>query len=96
MLWFHFAEIDPSISRPNERVFDILVNDAVVFRYVDVFDKVGKFAAYDLQHTARNLSNATLSITLRPLVGIPLICGIENYALLHKDASTNRNDGMSF
>ena len=94
MLWFHFAEIDPNISRPKERVFDILVNDEAVFHYVDIFDQVGKFAAYDLQYIARNLSNATLSIELRPQVGIPLICGVENYALLHKDASTDHNDGM--
>lgn len=92
MVWFHFAEIDPKITAARERVFDLQINDEVVFRSVDIFREVGKFAAYDLQFTARNLTNATLSIKLVPQVGSPLICGLENYALLRRDVSTDPSE----
>lgn len=92
MLWFHFAEIDPKVSAAKERVFDIQINDKAIFPNVDIFKAVGKFSAYDLQFTARNLTNATLSIKLVPRVGVPLICGLENYALLQRDVSTDPND----
>eukprot|EP00249_Psilotum_nudum_P012856 c24008_g1_i1 orf=962-2881(-) len=89
MLWFHFAEIDSRINGQRQRIFDITVNDKVVFSNVDIFREVGKFTAYDLQYIARNLTNSTISIKLVPTIGSPVICGIENYALLPRDLSTD-------
>ncbi|KAI5060277.1 hypothetical protein GOP47_0024697 [Adiantum capillus-veneris] len=91
LLWFHFAEIDPKVTAARERVFDIHINDKVISN-VDIYGEVGKYSAYDIQFTARNLTNATLSVKLVPRVGSPLICGLENYALLQRDVSTDLSD----
>ncbi|WCJ24587.1 Di-glucose binding protein with Leucine-rich repeat domain [Euphorbia peplus] len=87
LLWFHFAEIDSSVSKIGQRVFDVLVNDKNVSR-VDIFAKVGSLAAYSLPYTVHNLSSAGLTVKLVPVVGAPLISGIENYALIPNDIST--------
>ncbi|KAH7427350.1 hypothetical protein KP509_10G040400 [Ceratopteris richardii] len=92
MLWFHFAEIDPKISASRQRVFDIVVSGKIVFHNVDIYKEVGNYAVYDLQFTARNLTNATLSVKLVPHTGAPLISGLENYALLPKEVPTDPID----
>ncbi|KAL3644639.1 hypothetical protein CASFOL_009819 [Castilleja foliolosa] len=90
LLWFHFAEIDVSVTRAGQRVFDVLVNDKNVSR-VDVFKEVGGFAAYDLSYVVSNLSSTTLSVRLEPVVGAPVICGLENYAIVPVDIRTEPN-----
>ncbi|GFP96626.1 probable LRR receptor-like serine/threonine-protein kinase at1g51880 [Phtheirospermum japonicum] len=90
LLWFHFAEIDVSVTRAGQRVFDVLVNDESV-RRVDVFKEVGGFAAYDWSFVVRNLSSTTLSVRLEPVVGAPVICGLENYAIVPVDLRTEPN-----
>ncbi|KAF2311197.1 hypothetical protein GH714_020084 [Hevea brasiliensis] len=87
LLWFHFAEIDSSVTKKGQRVFDMLVNDKNVSR-VDIYAQVGSFAAYSLQYTVHNLSSTELTVKLMPVVGVPLISGIENYALVPNDIST--------
>ncbi|KAK8615477.1 hypothetical protein V6N13_017064 [Hibiscus sabdariffa] len=87
LLWFHFAEIDSSVKKAGERVFDVLVNDKNVSR-VDIFKETGSFAAYTLNYTVKNLSNYVLSVKLLPVAGAPLICGLENYAMVPADLAT--------
>ncbi|KAH9312737.1 hypothetical protein KI387_027772, partial [Taxus chinensis] len=87
MLWFHFAEIDPSINAPGQRVFDIIVNDINVHQ-IDIFKEVGSFTAFRWQHTAHNLTKSTISIKLVAVHGTPLINGVENYALIPMDLAT--------
>ncbi|KAK6116369.1 hypothetical protein DH2020_049831 [Rehmannia glutinosa] len=87
LLWFHFAEIDVSVTKAGQRVFDVLVNGENVSR-VDVFKEVGVFAAYDWSYVVKNLSSTTLSVRLEPVVGAPVICGLENYAIVPFDLKT--------
>ncbi|KAF9618254.1 hypothetical protein IFM89_000889, partial [Coptis chinensis] len=87
LVWFHFAEIDSSVSGVGERVFDILINQRNVSR-VDIFKQVGSYAAFSWHYTVKNLSSIFLNVKLVPVVGHPLICGLENYALVPKDLST--------
>ncbi|KAJ8774641.1 hypothetical protein K2173_017087 [Erythroxylum novogranatense] len=87
LLWFHFAEIDSSVTKTGQRVFDVWVNEKNVSR-VDIYSQVGSFAAYSFHYTAHNLSNTVLNVKLLPVVGAPLISGIENYALVPNDIST--------
>ncbi|XP_057765707.1 receptor-like protein 4 [Salvia miltiorrhiza] len=87
LLWFHFAEIDVSVSKAGQRVFDVIVNEENVSR-VDVFDKVGGFAAYDFSYVVKNLSNTLLTVRLESVVGAPIICGLENYAIVPVDLKT--------
>ncbi|KAM7271080.1 hypothetical protein ACFE04_030294 [Oxalis oulophora] len=87
LLWFHFAEIDSSVTKPGQRVFDILVNDKNVTR-IDIVKNVGSFAAYDWSYVVKNLSSTTLIVQFVPVVGSVLVSGIENYALVPADLST--------
>ncbi|KAK4423604.1 putative LRR receptor-like serine/threonine-protein kinase [Sesamum alatum] len=87
LLWFHFAEIDVSVTTAGQRVFDVIVNAEKV-RRVDVYKEVGGFAAYDWSYVVKNLSSTTLSVRLESVVGAPLICGLENYAILPVDLKT--------
>ncbi|MBA0613268.1 hypothetical protein Godav_013738, partial [Gossypium davidsonii] len=87
LVWFHFAEIDSTVKKAGERVFDVLVNDKNVSR-VDIFKEVGSFAAYSLNYTEKNLSSSVLNVKLSPVAGAPLICGLENYAMVPADLAT--------
>ncbi|KAL0296765.1 UNVERIFIED_CONTAM: putative LRR receptor-like serine/threonine-protein kinase [Sesamum radiatum] len=87
LLWFHFAEIDVSVTSAGQRVFDVMVNGEKV-RSVDVYKEVGGFAAYDWSYVVKNLSSTTLSVRLESVVGAPLICGLENYAIVPVDLKT--------
>ncbi|KAB5538243.1 hypothetical protein DKX38_015776 [Salix brachista] len=87
LLWFHFAEIDSRVKQKADRVFDVVVNEKNVKR-VDVFEEVGSFAAYSWSYTVHNLSSSVLTVKFVPVVGAPIISGIENYALVPNDLST--------
>ncbi|KAA8532740.1 hypothetical protein F0562_032773 [Nyssa sinensis] len=87
LLWFHFAEIESSVTRPGQRVFDVLINDNNVTR-IDIYNQVGSFAAYNWQYTVKNLSTPILSVKLLSVVGAPIISGLENYAIIPADLST--------
>ncbi|KAL0430092.1 UNVERIFIED_CONTAM: Receptor-like protein 4, partial [Sesamum radiatum] len=87
LLWFHFAEIDVSVTKAGQRVFDVMVNGENVSR-VDVYKEVGGFAAYDWSYVVKNLSSTTLNVRLESLVGAPIICGLENYAIVPVDLKT--------
>ncbi|KAJ7527161.1 hypothetical protein O6H91_16G039600 [Diphasiastrum complanatum] len=95
MIWFHFAEIDPGVSGPGERVFNISLNDQVVFPNVDIFKEVGKFAALDLKYIVKNLTGSIINITLSPVFGSPLLSAVENYAILHMNLATDRTEVMA-
>ncbi|KAL8268871.1 hypothetical protein R6Q59_002669 [Mikania micrantha] len=87
LVWLHFAEIDVSVNRKGKRVFDVTINDEKVKR-IDIFKEVGGFTAFSYRYIARNLSSNTLSIKLVHVVGSPLICGLENYAIVPADIMT--------
>ncbi|XP_050117052.1 receptor-like protein 4 [Malus sylvestris] len=87
LLWFHFAEIDSSVTRAGQRVFDILIDGKNVKR-IDIFKEVGSFAAYSWNYTVKNLSSNALSVKLQNVVGAVLISGLENYALVPADVAT--------
>ncbi|XP_044491147.1 receptor-like protein 4 [Mangifera indica] len=87
LLWFHFAEIDSSVTKAEQRVFDVMVNDKNVSR-VDIVKQVGTLAACSMYYVAKNLSSTRLSVKLVPVVGAVLISGLENYAIVPADLST--------
>ena len=92
LVWLHFAEIEERVRRVGERVFDVYINDDNLTR-VDIYKQVGGFAAFTWHHTVKNLSSSVLSVKLVGVVGAPLICGIENYALVPSDPSTVPEQG---
>ncbi|CAI9756097.1 unnamed protein product [Fraxinus pennsylvanica] len=88
LLWCHFAEIDVNGNKAGQRVFDVFVNGENVSR-VDVYKQVGGFASYDWSYVVRNLSTTTLSVRLEAVVGVPIICGLKNYAIVPVDLNTS-------
>ncbi|CAJ1976691.1 unnamed protein product [Sphenostylis stenocarpa] len=86
-VWLHFAEIDSSVKKAGERVFDVLINGDNVAR-VDIYKQVGGFSALTLNYTIKNLSSDVLTLKFVPAVGAPLISAVENYALVPIDPST--------
>ncbi|KAF5751945.1 hypothetical protein HS088_TW02G00964 [Tripterygium wilfordii] len=87
LVWFHFAEIDSSVTKAGQRVFDVEVNQKSVTR-IDIFKEVGGFAAYNWHYTVKNLSSSVLEVKLLPVVGAPLLSGLENFALVPSALST--------
>lgn len=93
LLWFHFAEIDTSVNGAGKRVFDVVINGNNVTR-IDVYKRVGAFAADNWHYVAKNLSNTALTVKLVPVVGAPILSGLENYALVPADLSTVPDQGI--
>ncbi|RVW65078.1 putative LRR receptor-like serine/threonine-protein kinase [Vitis vinifera] len=87
LLWFHFAEIDASVNAAGKRVFEVVINGNNVTR-IDVYQRVGGFAADNWHYVVKNLSNTLLTVKLVPVVGAPILSGLENYALIPADLST--------
>lgn len=92
LLWFHFAEIDSTVTKAGQRVFDIVINDKNVTR-VDIYKEVGPFRAYTWPYTVKNLSSTILSVKLVTVAGAALISGLENYALVPVDVATLPEQG---
>ncbi|KNA14185.1 hypothetical protein SOVF_109870 [Spinacia oleracea] len=87
LLWFHFAEISSTVIKGGQRVFDVLVNGVSVNR-IDVFKAVGGFKAYNWHYVAKNLSSTSLNLKLVPVVGEPILSGLETYAIVPNDLAT--------
>ncbi|KAG0461660.1 hypothetical protein HPP92_021957 [Vanilla planifolia] len=87
MVWFHFAEIDSGVNAAGKRIFDIVINGKNVVR-IDIFKAVGGFTAFDWHYIVKNLTTTPLSLKLVPVVGKPIICGIENYAMVPLDLTS--------
>ncbi|KAJ3694455.1 hypothetical protein LUZ60_009935 [Juncus effusus] len=88
MIWFHFAEIDISVTSAGQRVFDIAISGENVTR-IDIYKEVGGFTAFKWFYKLENLTSTVLSIQLVPVVGQPIFCGIENYAMTPLDMATD-------
>ena len=73
-------------------MFDVLVNGNNVNR-IDIYKEVGGFAAYTWNYSVKNLSSIVLTVRLVPVVGSPVISGLENYALVPADLSTVPGQG---
>ncbi|WOL02825.1 putative LRR receptor-like serine/threonine-protein kinase [Canna indica] len=87
MVWFHFAEIDSGVNSAGKRVFDVVI-DGVNATRIDIYKEVGGFTAFKWNYIVDNLTSTTLVVTLVPVAGKPIICGLENYAMVPLDLAT--------
>lgn len=90
MVWLHFAEIDAGIGSPGHRVFDVMLAGKNVTR-IDIFKQVGGFTAFKWTYIVENLTSSTMSVKLVPVVGRPILCGLENYAMVPLETRTVPN-----
>jgi hypothetical protein len=95
MLWLHFAEIDAGIGGPGQRVFDVMVDRNNVTR-IDIFKHVGGFTAFKWTYIVENLTSSTMTVKLVPVVGRPILCGLENYAMVPLEMRTVPSQGDAF
>ncbi|CAA7030776.1 unnamed protein product [Microthlaspi erraticum] len=91
-LWFHFAEINSSITE-GKRVFDIIVNDKVVCQDVDIFRMGGQgYTAVVLNVTIAVTENI-LRIVLHPRTGHhALMNAIEILEVVKREFQTTRDE----
>uniref|UniRef100_A0A0A9F757 Malectin-like domain-containing protein n=1 Tax=Arundo donax TaxID=35708 RepID=A0A0A9F757_ARUDO len=87
MVWLHFAEIDAGIGSAGQRVFDVMLDGKNVTR-IDIFKQVGGFTAFKWTYIVENLTSSTMSVRLVPVVGRPILCGLENYAMVPLEMRT--------
>ncbi|XP_021726489.1 receptor-like protein kinase At5g59670 [Chenopodium quinoa] len=89
-IWLHFAEIDPSITKVGQRVFDILINGDVVFKAVDVVNMSGDVKTALVLNTTVAIDGRTLTINLKPISGShAIISAFEVFLVLTAEAKTS-------
>ncbi|KAJ6827606.1 putative LRR receptor-like serine/threonine-protein kinase [Iris pallida] len=92
-IWLHFAEIDPGITSKGQRVFDVLVNNAIAFTEVDIIQIAGgRNAALVLSETVA-VSGRTLTIILMPRKGShAIINAIEVFEVISAEFRTSKEE----
>lgn len=88
-IWFHFAEIDPSVTKAGQRVFDVLINGDVKFRDVDIFSMAGGANSALVLNTTYAVSGRSLTVTFHPTTGDhAIISAIELLELVLAESKT--------
>jgi hypothetical protein len=49
---------------------------------------------FDYVYTVKKLTGGSLTISLAPVIGSPLICGLEVLAVVPADMTTNLTEGL--
>lgn len=92
-VWLHFAEIEPDITGPNMRVFNVLANGAPLFPVVDVVKLAGgQFKALVLNKTVL-VEGRTLTLTFEPMAGQIAVNAFEVYQLITQELPTAADNG---
>ncbi|KAG6638690.1 receptor-like protein 4 [Carya illinoinensis] len=87
-IWLHFAEIDSSVTKVGQRVFNILINGDVVFEDVDIIKMSGgRYTALVLNTTVA-INGRTLTITLHPKEGHAIVNAIEVFEVIIAEPKT--------
>ncbi|KAK9714617.1 hypothetical protein RND81_06G107400 [Saponaria officinalis] len=88
-VWLHFSEIDPSITKAGERVFNILINGDVVFKAVDVVSLSGDVKTALVMNTMVPVDGRSLTISLQPVnSSLAIINAIEVFQVITAEAKT--------
>mmetsp|Transcript_19994 Transcript_19994/g.43621 ORF Transcript_19994/g.43621 Transcript_19994/m.43621 type:complete len:913 (+) Transcript_19994:152-2890(+) len=77
LLRLHFAEIYSELDYPGGRIFDVVVQDKVVFDGVDVYASSGGLYVAWVLEVVVSVSSASLKIDFLPRVENPKVSGIE-------------------
>ncbi|XP_057538460.1 receptor-like protein 4 [Amaranthus tricolor] len=88
-IWLHFAEIDSSITKAGERVFNILINGDIEFKVVDIINMTGDVNTALLLNTTVAVDGRSLTIDLKPVSGsLATISAIEVLKVIPAEAKT--------
>jgi len=93
-VWLHFSEIDPSITKAGQRVFDILINGDVAFKDVDIISLNGGPKAALVLNTTVAVDGRSLTVSLLPVTGNhAIINAIEVFKIIAAEAKTLYTEG---
>ena len=86
-LWLHFAEIQPGVAA-GMRVFDVMVNDKLLFPGVDVVGTAGApFTALILNKTV-TADSGTLTLSFYPRIGSVAVNAFEMFQIIPREYAT--------
>ncbi|GAB2231385.1 hypothetical protein Droror1_Dr00010391 [Drosera rotundifolia] len=92
-IWLHFAEIDPSVTKAGQRVFDISINGDIVFRTIDVIGMSGDSNTALVLNTTVAVNGRILGISLHPTSGShAIVNAIEVFQVIVSEASTQASE----
>ncbi|KAL2634675.1 hypothetical protein R1flu_006154 [Riccia fluitans] len=90
-IWLHFAEIG-GVSAPGQRVFDVLYNDEILFPDVDIYALAGGPNSALILNKTLLVDGKTLILKFQPKIGGILVCAIEVYQVVQREAPTKASD----
>ncbi|GAA0153546.1 hypothetical protein LIER_11758 [Lithospermum erythrorhizon] len=92
-IWLHFAEIDPSVTKDGQRVFNILINGDTVFHDVDIVKMAGGINSALVLNATVPVSGRTLTITIETTKGShAIINAIEVFEVIMSESQTLRDE----
>ena len=93
-VWLHFAEIEPDITGPNERVFSVQANGLDLFPVVDIVKMAGAPLTALVLNATVLVEGRTLTLTFGPLAGTISVNAFEIYQLVPRELPTATLNGM--
>ncbi|MCO5554916.1 hypothetical protein L7F22_008454 [Adiantum nelumboides] len=87
-IWFYFAEIDPSVTEREQRIFDILVNGIPIFNEFDIIGKAGSPYTGVILKAFLPIDGKVLTLKFNPLRGGILINGFEIFQVIRTEFKT--------
>eukprot|EP00250_Pteridium_aquilinum_P019943 c24635_g1_i1 orf=311-2182(+) len=87
-IWFYFAEIDPSVTVKEQRIFDILVNGNPIFSEVDIIGLAGSPYTAVILKAFIPIDGKLLTLRFSPLQGGILINGFEIFQVIRTEFKT--------
>ncbi|XP_024362217.1 receptor-like protein 4 isoform X2 [Physcomitrium patens] len=91
-IWLHFAEIEDSVTAPNERVFNVMANGLPLFQVVDIVKMAGGVRTALVLNKTVLVEGKTLTISLEPLAGEISINAFEVYQLIPREQPTSSDN----
>lgn len=92
-IWFHFAEIDPSVSQAGQRIFDIVINGDKAFTDVDIVNMTGDIYSALVLNTTVAVNGRSLAITFHPKRGShAIVSAIEIFEVITAESKTNNDE----
>ena len=94
-LWLHFAEIDQKITEKGQRIFDILINDDIAFKDVDIIGMSGGTNTALVLNRTLDVNSRTLTISFKPLNGgRAIVNAIEVFEVISAEFKTITDEGV--
>ncbi|KAH1217266.1 Receptor-like protein 4 [Glycine max] len=88
-IWLHFAEIDNSVTAAGQRVFNIIINDDLVFKDVDIVELSGDIYNALVLNSTVTVNGRILTIILKPKEGnLAIINAIEIFEVIMAESKT--------